>query len=332
MTTAKRQPLILEMETADPDDFLCLLWLADHPDVDLQAVVVTPGTTDQCRLVKWALDRCGSKARLGAFNIHHTQDCVSAFHYKVYGEELRTYDPGLIEYGPKVIGDLLGGSWPSPVEFTYLAGCAPKNLGAAHRHFGELRLDRWIQQGFFAGDNVVPKEHRLPKFDGKITCPSFNPGGAPAVCLELLASDRIRRKIAVSKNVCHGVIWSHERQAEFRKRMGEDDGGNIIQVDTIAGSPVFSTERPILTRAGLRTGLRTMVYGFDCYLRDKDAGKAMHDLVAAAVALDENVCTFVDVEIYRERGEWGATTASPIRTTRISTAIDMDRFINVLAR
>lgn len=34
--------ILFEMETSDPDDFMTLLWLSDHPDVDLAGVPVTP--------------------------------------------------------------------------------------------------------------------------------------------------------------------------------------------------------------------------------------------------------------------------------------------------
>ncbi|WP_437673880.1 hypothetical protein [Sorangium sp. So ce131] len=33
-----------EMGTSDPDDVMTLLWLADHPDVELLGVLVTPGS------------------------------------------------------------------------------------------------------------------------------------------------------------------------------------------------------------------------------------------------------------------------------------------------
>ena len=73
-----------------------------------------------------------------------------------------------------------------------------------------------------------------------------------------------------------------------------------------------------------------MVYALDRYLEDKGHGKAMHDLVAAACAVDEAVCEFVEVEIYRERGEWGARAAAGTGT-RISVGFHEERFIEVLA-
>lgn len=58
--------------------------------------------------------------------------------------------------------------------------------------------------GGFAGDNVVPKEDRLSKFDGKESCVAANWGNV-AMVNKLLLSDRIKNRTVVSKNVCHGV-------------------------------------------------------------------------------------------------------------------------------
>jgi hypothetical protein len=32
-----RRPVLFEMEASDPDDFMTLLWLADHPGLELRA-------------------------------------------------------------------------------------------------------------------------------------------------------------------------------------------------------------------------------------------------------------------------------------------------------
>lgn len=35
--------VIFDMETQDPDNFLCLLFLSSHPCINLKAVTITPG-------------------------------------------------------------------------------------------------------------------------------------------------------------------------------------------------------------------------------------------------------------------------------------------------
>ena len=41
--------IVLDMETQDPDDFLCLLFLASHPAVRLKAVTLVPGSPEQVK-------------------------------------------------------------------------------------------------------------------------------------------------------------------------------------------------------------------------------------------------------------------------------------------
>lgn len=336
-TPAARLPLIFEMETSDPDDFLTLCWLADHPQVDLRAVVVTPGGEDQCRLVRWGLNRCG-KPNLPIGALHgmswwKTDDAkkqrVSAWHYKVYGDEPKTYSTDYVESGPLLVGELLR---DPQANFTYLIGSAPKNLGQAHRDYGELRLARLVHQGFFAGDNIVAEEHRLAKFKGRRTCPSFNPGGDPRSALELLASEHIRRRVLVSKNVCHGVRWTPAMRDAFSQKKQQ------WQRDAWVDDDVQHIPR-------VRRGIELMLQGLEHYERKgagpdpipwemesekQGQGKAIHDLVAAAACIDEAVVQLTEVEVYRERGEWGANARAGTRTF-ISTAFNRDRFIDVLA-
>ena len=296
--------IVFEMETSDPDDFMTLLWLADHPRVELAGVVVTPGSRDQCQLVRWGLDLCGRQdVPVGALHgpgwwasADGQKLRVSGFHYKVYGAAIREHAVGEVSSGPALLARLIAAA-----DTTVVVGSAPKNIGRAFREFPELTLDCWVQQGGFAGDNLVAAA--LEKFRGKLTCPSFNPGGAPKETLELLESPRIARRLFVSKNVCHGVQWHAELQAGLKRRL--------------AGTAV-------------RTGLATMIAALDRYLEDRGVAKAMHDLVAAACAIDPAVCEFAGVEIYRQRGEGGARAAEGTRTA-ISIGFDEARFVEVLA-
>ncbi len=298
--------IVFEMETSDPDDFMTLMWLADHPEVELAGVVVTVGSRDQCQLVRWGLDRCGrGDVPIGALHgpgwwssADGQKPRVSGFHYKVYGHEIHQHPVGEVAEGPALLAALL-----AIPDTTVVIGSAPKNLGKAFRDHPALRLGCWVQQGGFAGDNLVAAP--LEKFRGRITCPSFNPGGAPKETLEMLASPQIDRRLFVSKNVCHGVQWTGDLQAALKRRLAD------------RGGPV-------------RTGLATMIYALDRYLEDRGVAKAMHDLVAAACALEPEVCTFAEVEIYRERGEWGARATAGTNTC-ISIGFDEPRFVEVLA-
>lgn len=298
--------IVFEMETSDPDDFMTLMWLADHPEVELAGVVVTPGSRDQCQLVRWGLDRCGrADVPIGALHgpgwwasADGQKPRVSGFHYKVYGAAIHEHPVGEVREGSALLAALL-----AVPDTTVVVGSAPKNLGRAFREHPALQLGCWVQQGGFAGDNLVAAP--LEKFRGRLTCPSFNPGGAPKETLELLASPRIDRRLFVAKNVCHGVQWTGALQAALKRRLAERG-------------------------VAVREGLATMIHALDRYLEDRGVAKAMHDLVAAACALDPAVCDFAEVEIYRERGEWGARAAAGTNTS-ISVGFHEPRFVEVLA-
>merc|ERR1712178_86107 len=61
------RPYVFDMETGDPDDVLTLLFLGSHPNVDLRAVTITPGSTEQVALVRWILEKMDlTHIRLGA--------------------------------------------------------------------------------------------------------------------------------------------------------------------------------------------------------------------------------------------------------------------------
>jgi len=106
------EPIIFEMETSDPDDFMTLLWLADNPKVNLLGVMVTPGSRDQCQLVRWGLDHCGRMdVPVGSMrgpSWWDTEDGkkerVSKFHYTNYGHGVLNHDVGDVVGGPDMLG------------------------------------------------------------------------------------------------------------------------------------------------------------------------------------------------------------------------------------
>jgi len=161
------------------------------------------------------------------------------------------------------------------------------------------KLNEVVIQGGFAGDSVVPEQYRLAKFAGKETCPTFNLNADIPAAKLVIDTKQIHTKRFVSKNVCHGVIYDqemHERIRPFRHN---------------------------------NKGLDMLVDGMEFYLNQKNRGKAFHDPLAACVAIDPTIVEFREVEIYREKGEWGARLAQSTNTF-ISVALDRERFEQIL--
>jgi len=293
-------PYIFDMETGDPDDVLTLLFLASHPAVELRAVTITPGSEEQVALVRWLLQKLGlTHVRLGAqgwpANSKKPQQLTTDF-YRSFGRA-RSGEPKC-ERADSVLLDCCDES------VTLVTGAPLHNLGDVLQMDG-FQLGRWVAQGGFAGEGVVPREQQMDKFKGKATCPTWNFGKNAPAAKAALASTAISRKICVSKNVCHSVYYDHEWHvalgAAARSAAANSPGG----------------------RRAVALGM--MHTTMDDYLRKKPGGKKLHDPLALSVALDESVCDLEEVELFCQKGQWGSRLC-PGSDTWISVAYDAAKF------
>jgi pyrimidine-specific ribonucleoside hydrolase len=300
----KLVPYIFDMETGDPDDVLTLLFLASHPDVDLRAVTITPGSQEQVALVRWLLQQLGlTNVRLGAqdwpANAGKPVNLSTSF-YQQFGRS-QSGAPKC-ERADQVLCECCD------TNATLVTGAALHNLGDALKIDG-FRLGRWVAQGGFAGEGVVPPEKQMEKFKGKLTCPTWNFGGNIPAAQAALASMAIERKICVSKNVCHSVVY-------------DDAFHRALQ----AALKTETSEAP----TGRRSVAFKMIYdSMDRYLQRNPGGKKLHDPLALATAFDESVCELAEVELFCKKGQWGSNLQSGSHTW-ISIAYDAAKFEQAL--
>lgn len=288
-------PVVWDMETQDPDDFLTLLFLLGHPQVDLRAVTVIPGTPEQMGFVRRAvLDWFGSTIPLGAYDPTSLKAALSPWHSAAYGSAPPWHEAA-------VGGELLLATC-SP-ETTLITGAPLKNIGKALRLAAEtereLQVNAMVIQGGFAGEGLVQPEKQLPQFAGRVTCPSFNLNGDPRTALLVQNAPGIPLRRFVSKNVCHGVIYDravHALVAEVKQH---------------------------------NLGLRFIWQGMERYLQQRPEGKAIHDLLAACCAIDPTIGVWEEVEVYREHGAWGARRSTGSGTW-IIVDYDRERFLATL--
>jgi hypothetical protein len=103
--------------------------------------------------------------------------------------------------------------------------------------------------------------------------------------IDSLIADSDKRTF-VSKNVCHGVKYDKNTHATMKD-------GMIKKIMTI-------------------------------YLRDHDE-KAFHDLLAASIIFDRDICQFKEVEMYHDKNRWGCFEKEGSNTF-ISVGVDKDKF------
>lgn len=343
--------VVWDMETQDPDDFLTLLFLLGHPRVKLKAVTITPGSTTQVGHVRRALSWFDLDIPVGAGRLDHPKDCVSRWHARAYGEvEPSTEAEPAAEVLRRACDE----------NTTLITGAPLKNLGAA-MEAGGFQVGRWVAQGGFAGEGVVPAERQLEKFRGLETCPTFNLNGDPKAALEALWYPGIGARRFVSKNVCHGVIYDeefHAAVAPFKEsskalgliwkgmesylakkrgqRINEAITEPVVTLIDADGGRRGRVARGEALAAAKAAGLDLVLVGADaappvCKLMKAGAeryGKKLHDPLAACCALDEAIGDWAEVTLYREKGRWGSRL-SPGSGTRIITGYDAERFLRV---
>jgi pyrimidine-specific ribonucleoside hydrolase len=283
--------VVWDMETGDPDDFLTLLLLLGHPRVNLRGVTITPGTPDQVGVVRAALAWFERAIPVGVFNIEHAAkgSCVSSWHYAAYGAMPPSRDA---MPGPALLRELCN------EETTLVTGGPLKNLGRALQIEG-FRLGRLVVQGGFAGEGVVPPERQLAKFRGMTTCPTYNLNGDPKAALAVIASSAIGSKRFVSKNVCHGVVYDHALHERFAAVKDRSRSMELIH------------------------------RGMSTYLDGSPDGKKFHDPLAACCAIDGTIGEWAEVELYREKGQWGSRLA-PGSGVEIIVGYDRAKFVDTL--
>lgn len=323
--------VVLDMETGDPDDFITLLLLLGHPEVNLKAVTVTPGTPDQVGVVRQALKWFGRDIPIGAYNLDHQTKsmregstsgpgegrhgargvCVSSWHYKAYGtmEPSREAAPG-----PEVLRANCNEST------TLITGAPLKNLGGAMKLPG-FHVGRLVVQGGFAGEGVVPPEKQLSKFRGMVTCPTYNLNGDPKSALEALRHPGIGIRRFVSKNVCHGVIYDHDLHAKIEALKDKCLSLRLIWegMEVYLDKRGAKKSRPAESPAPLIAESTPEAMG----------GKAFHDPLAACCAIDETIGEWAEVELYREKGAWGSRL-SPGSGVWIIIDYDREKFLRTL--
>lgn len=287
--------LLFDMETRDPDDVLTLCLIATHPEVRLRGVTVNPGTPSQVGVVRHLLKRTGREdVRVGARNPKADKEAVSPFHRTWLGELPPAESDALAH-------DLLAEVLTQHPETVLLTGAPLHNVRLLINHHPGVVIHRWVAQGGFAGDNLVPPHLRLPEFEGMTSCLSFNFNGDKRGTLLALGSTQIRRRELVSKNVTHGLIYD----ASFHARLA-----------------------PYRTATA---GLALIYEAMEHYLQENPMGKMLHDPLAACVAIEPSIATLVEIEIVYTEGRWGSRQASGTGTF-ITIDVDRERFFDTFVR
>lgn len=122
--------------------------------------------------------------------------------------------------------------------------------------------------GGYIGDPQLNQPKKLPE---------FNFGGDVGGSFRFMNTNRIRRKVLVSKNITHNVLY----EAELHDKVKEIATQGSIGHRLIAAIMESSEKKNTFT-------------------------KFLHDPLTVCVALNENIVQLREVHLYKDGGEYGA--------------------------
>ncbi len=199
----QRRSIILETDLGgDYDDLIALNLCLAHPKLELLGLLLTPGYPDQIKLAQNILRYFGrDKIPIGTLNsnFQKSKSCVGVRHFdalKKVGHEIVPLERKTVEEGY----DLLERLRRAHPDLTYVSISPMKNLGKwAKKYTSELQQS--YSMGGYFGD---------PDLGQEISKHEFNFSGDSSGSHFLMTTDRIQRKVIVSKNVTHHVFYTRE--------------------------------------------------------------------------------------------------------------------------
>ena len=284
--------LIIETDIGgDPDDIFALLYLI-NAGVNIKAIVVSPGHPSQIGLAKLVLSYVGLNIPVGASSKGMISDKKDYSGFYEQFSKLGPINQKADALGYELIEEVMKND-PKVAFF----GIGPlKNFGEYILRNPYSCIDSFFMQGGFLGYDCHSdtKVIRLEKFEGMVTCPSFNPNGDKKAFLALVNAN-IRDRRFISKNICHGVIFDSSRYNDL----------------------VGYWENKEITKAYEMFIKACSLYGMETH------SKKFHDPTAAVCMLHPEIANWVDGKPYIAKGKCGVDTSQS--GSRIASSLDNDR-------
>lgn len=286
----------------DPDDFFALCYL-HSAGVQIRAITIHKGEPHQIALVRFLCKELGLDIPVGATKLDveepkkyegefeglPVQEFVG-FHHNLLTKYGYPHAAKADDYGHKVIADTLD---KYPDSELFIIG-APKNVSTYLSGERARPIDQITFQGGFLGYDVhnIPCE-RLPKFEGKTTCPSYNPNGDIKGTELIVKSPLIKNIRFVSKNVCHTIVYDKQIHELMKQGLPKNHADELF------------------------------MSGMDLYL-SKHNEKKYHDPCAAVCMLHPEIAKWVRGHLYYEKGGWG-TFPNEASNSETIACIDKER-------
>lgn len=259
--------ILLETDIGrDPDDFFALCYLISA-GVNVRAITISPGDADQVAVAKLVCDEAGLDIPIGVGKLDRQKQSTTGVHREMLAKYGRSLDAVHDGFGADIVEDTLN-EYPDCEIFAIGPITSVGTFFGRHPGFKLKRAT--MQGGFLSYDLHDHPCRRLEKFEGRASVATFNLNGDVKNAWNFLNADIEDRRF-VSKNVCHTVVYTKKTHEGF-----------VVKDRT---SEIFDEAMKL-------------------YLA-KHSEKKFHDPTAAACHLHPEIATWVEGNLFRERGTWG---------------------------
>lgn len=194
----------------DPDDLFALLYLLSA-DVDIKAIVLSPGDKFQIAITRFLLKECGKEdIPIGVPSKCGDLQRKTRFHYSVLDKYGYSHEDNPDWYGPDLMWQMRE-KYPD-IEF-FLIG--PLFNMKEYLESGDTQsIVRTVMQGGFVPYNILEESDYIPvdRFKGKNSFMTFNLCSYREGGQFLFDSETVKSKSFVTKNMCNTLFYNEEIQ------------------------------------------------------------------------------------------------------------------------
>lgn len=202
--------LVIETDLGhDPDDLFAILWLA-AVGVKVAAITVVPGDPDQIAIARFLCKELDWDIPIGASSLTRTKNSSGGIHHELLSRYKFPLAACPDDSGDNIIRQVA----KKDTEFLVIG---PVTSVGRWLQAGNS-VERATMQGGFVPYHVHHTPcRRLPQFEGRNHVPSFNLNGDRQRAKVFIEAN-IKEKRFVSKNICHGIIYSKEIHRYLKPR------------------------------------------------------------------------------------------------------------------
>lgn len=201
--------VIFDMETGDPDDLITLIFLLNHPKLNIKGITCYQGSPTQIGLIEHVIGLAKKDYHIpvGGWNTVEPIE-LSPYYKSVVGH----WEPKNATLTPV---EVFKQAFEKDHNIHVLTGAPLTNIKLVLEALPHLSIHNMITQGGYLG-NIIPEQRQLKKFKKQATCRTYNLGNDTNAFDIVYQSPQIEKITYVTKDLCHGFLYTAEIHKEIK--------------------------------------------------------------------------------------------------------------------